>query len=139
MAFKANVSLKGKTVKFEIDNEDLFDKVIGEKISGKDISADLEGYDLEITGTSDKAGFPGLKEVDGPGLKKVLLTYGVGMHKRPKGLSKKPVENMKGLRLRKTVRGKAISADTVQINLKVVKEGSKKFEDFLKKEEKPAQ
>jgi ribosomal protein S6E (S10) len=42
-----------------------------------------------------------------------------------------------GLRLRKTVRGNEISADTVQINLSVKKEGSKKFESLLPvKEEK---
>ena len=135
MVFKINVAHKGKTAKFEIDNEDLHDKLIGETIDGKDVSADLAGYELEITGTSDKAGFPGLKQFEGPGLKKALLTIGVGLHKKPKGLSKKPVETPHGLRLRKTVRGNAISADTVQINTKVVKEGGKKFEELLPKKE----
>ncbi|MEA3248371.1 MAG: S6e family ribosomal protein, partial [Nanoarchaeota archaeon] len=41
----------------------------------------------------------------------------------------------KGLRLRKTVRGKEISLDTVQINTKVLKEGSKKFDTFFEKVE----
>lgn len=140
MVFKINVSHKGKTAKFETESEDIIDKIIGEKLSGKDVSADLEGYELEITGTSDKAGFPGLKQFQGPGLKRALLTFGVGMHTKPKGLSKKPVAAPHGLRLRKTVRGNTISADTVQINTKVVKEGSKKFEELLPKKEeaKPA-
>jgi len=138
MVFKINVSHKGKTAKFETDNEALVDKLIGEKIPGTEISADLGAYELEITGTSDKAGFPGLKNVKGAGLKRMLLTYGIGMHKKPRGLSKKPVASPKGLKLRKTVRGNVISPDTVQINTKVVKEGSKKFEEFLPKKEEAA-
>lgn len=137
MAFKINVSHKGKTAKFETDNEALIDKIIGEKIDGKEISKDLEGYEIEVTGTSDKAGFPGLKQFKGPGLKRPLLSFGIGMWSKPKGLKKKYPRANKGLRLRKTVRGDTISADTVQINTKVVKEGSKKFSDLLpKKEEK---
>ncbi len=116
MTFKINVSHKGKTLKF--------DKVIGDKISGNEISSDLEGYELEITGTSDKAGFPGMPNVQGPALKKVLLKKGMAMK-----------DKRKGVRLRKTVRGNTISGDTVQINTKVAKEGSKKFEELGKKEE----
>ena len=56
------------------------------------------------------------------------------MHKKPKGL-KKVNKRPKGLRLRKTVRGKEISLDTVQINTKVLKEGKKKFEDLFEKPE----
>ena len=140
MVFKINVADKGKTIKFETDNEELIDKAIGETIPGNLISADLEGYELEIRGTSDKAGFPGFKNIDGSALKKVLLSYGPGMHKQPKGLYKKKFRSPEGLKMRKTIRGKIISADTVQINTSVVKEGTKKFQDMLpKKEEKAAQ
>jgi len=125
MTFKINLSLKGKAIKFETENEELIGKLIGEEIKGEEISQDLEGYKLKITGTSDKAGFPGLPDVQGPGLKKVLLKKGRGMW-----------DNREGIRLRKTVRGNTISPDSVQINLSVVKEGKKKFEDFMKKEEK---
>lgn len=136
MAFKINVSHKGKTYKVETENEGLIGMSIGQKVSGDEFSADLAGYELEITGTSDKAGFPGFVEQNGPTLKKILLTYGKGMWRRPKGLRKKTnVRRPKGLRLRKTVRGKEISIDTVQINTKVLKEGSKKFEDLLPKKE----
>ena len=41
----------------------------------------------------------------------------------------------KGLRLKKTLRGKEISFKTVQINIKVVKEGDKKFDDIVGKKE----
>ena len=135
MAFKINVSHKGKTIKFESDNESLVDKTIGETFDGSEVSKDLEGYELTITGTSDKAGFPGLKQFKGPGLKKVLLSYEVGMWTKPKGLKKKKPRSNNGLRLRKTVRGDTVSSDTVQINTKVAKEGSKKFEEMVPKKE----
>jgi small subunit ribosomal protein S6e len=126
MAYKVNVSHKGKTIKFEADNEELIGVVIGDKIDGKLISADLEGYELLVAGTSDKAGFPGMPDVKGQALKRIILTRGKGMR-----------DNTEGLRKRKTVRGNEISADTVQINLKVEKEGSKKFESLVPvKEEK---
>ncbi len=136
MSFKINVSHKGKTLKFETDNESLVGTIIGSTIDGNEISADLSGYELLITGTSDKAGFPGMASEAGPGLKKKLLTYGFGMHKKPRREGKKPVQSPKGLRLRKTVRGNEISLNTIQINTKVAKEGNKKFDNLSKKEEK---
>lgn len=132
MPFKVNVSHKGKTGKFEIDNESLIGLTIGEKVRGEEISSDLAGYELEITGTSDKAGFAGKKDLKGPNLQKMLTTYGWGMKKKPKKGGKKEVASPKGLRLRKTVRGNEISSDTVQINTILIKEGTKKFEDILK-------
>jgi small subunit ribosomal protein S6e len=130
MVFKINVAHKGKTFKVETENEDLVGYSIEDKIDGKEFSQDLEGYELEITGTSDKAGFTGMTNIDGPRLHKVLLGYGKGMHKKPKGETKVN-RRPKGLRIRKTVRGKEISLDTVQINTKVLKEGKKKFDSLL--------
>lgn len=115
-----NISHNGKAVKVEADNEELIGTTIGSTINGKQISPDFEGYELMVTGTSDKAGFPGISTIKGQALKKVILTRGIGMK-----------NNSEGLRLRKTVRGNEISADTVQINLKVAKEGSKKFESMV--------
>jgi small subunit ribosomal protein S6e len=139
MAFKINVSHNGKTHKVEIESEELTGHSIGEKIDGALIHEDLAGYELEITGTSDKSGFCGMPNVEGPNLKKVLLGYGRGMKNRPRREGKKKVANLKGLRLRKTVRGKEISNDTIQVNTKVLKEGKKKFEDFFKEEEAPTE
>ncbi len=139
MAFKINVSHAGKTYKAEVEGEDLVGTMIGDKIEGSLISGDLAGYEIEITGTSDKAGFPGLPDVKGPQLKRVLLSYGRGMHKKPKKEGRKPVATPRGLRLRKTVRGNEISANTVQINSKVIKEGHKKFHDLLPKKEAAAE
>ena len=140
MPFKINVADKGKTFKVETEDEKLVGSSIGDTIKGEDISEDLTGYELEITGTSDKAGFMGSPDIDGPSLHKVLLGYGRGMKKKPKGL-KKTNKRPTGLKLRKTVRGKEISLFTIQINTKVIKEGSKKFDALFEApaEEKPAE
>ena len=65
------------------------------------------------------------------------------MHKRSRREGKKKRSNFtpKGLRLRKTVRGKVLSPETAQVNLKVLKEGGKKLSEIWpeqnqKKEEK---
>lgn len=115
-----NISHKGKSLKLDIENEELIGLQIGSDIEGKKISESLNGYELTITGTSDKAGFPGIKNVKGPALKKVMMKKGIGMR-----------DNRKGLILRKTVRGNEISSDTVQINLVVKKEGEKKFDSLI--------
>ena len=122
--FKINISEKsGKTHKLETENEELVGKELHDKIDGKILLPALEGYEFEITGASDKAGFTAMKEVEGIGLKKLLLTYGKAMHRRPRREGKKKVSNPKpkGLRMRKTVRGKVISPEIVQINMKVLK------------------
>lgn len=143
MVFKINLSEKtGKTFHIESDSEYFVGKELHDKVSGDEITGDLKGYEFEITGASDEAGFPSLEIIGGIGLKKVLLSYEKGMKKRPKkeGKIKRSKNRPKGLRLRKTARGRVISQDIVQINLKTLKEGSKKlseiFPDQNKKEEK---
>lgn len=134
MPFKINISEKsGKTFKIESEAEVLLEKSLHDKLDGKELSGDLSGYEFEITGASDKAGFTAMKNVEGIGIKKVLLSYGKGMKRKPKKEGKKKISNHnpKGLRLRKTVRGKAISPSIVQINLKVLKEGSKKLAEVF--------
>jgi small subunit ribosomal protein S6e len=134
MPFKINIGTKqGKTYKFETESEELVGKSLGDKLPGKELSKDFEGYEFEITGTSDMSGFTSMKDVDGIGLKKVLLTYGKSMHKRSKKEGKRKRSNPTpgGLRLRKTVRGKIISPAISQINLKLIKEGSKKLTEIF--------
>ncbi|MBD3247602.1 hypothetical protein GF378_03210 [Candidatus Pacearchaeota archaeon] len=136
MAFKINISAKnGKTYKIEADASSLKGKSLGEIIKGQEISPDLAGYELQITGASDKAGITAMENVQGVGLKKVLLTYGKGMHKRPKG-DKKINKSPPGLRLRKSVRGKVISEAISQINTKVIKEGSKPLKEIFSDQNK---
>ena len=132
MAFKFEIGHGKRTAHLEAESESILGKKIGEKVSGEDISPTLSGYELEITGASDKAGFPAAKDIEGPGLKRKLLTKGFSFHKLKK---KKKTANRrkvrKGLRKRRTVRGNTISQDTVQINLKVLKEGNQKFDELF--------
>lgn len=140
MPLKINISEKsGKTYKTEIETEALFEKELHDKIQGKDISPDFAGYEFEITGASDSSGFTSHESVPGIGLKRILLTYGKAMHKRPRREGKKKLSNPKpkGLRLRKTVRGKVISPDIVQVNLKVIKAGSKHLSEIFPDQNQP--
>lgn len=138
--FKINIAEKnGKTYHLEAEGEELMGKELHNKIEGKDVSSELSGYEFEITGASDSSGFTAMKEVEGIGLKKLLLGYGKAMHKRSKREGKKPVSNFKpeGLRRRKTVRGRVISPAMVQINLKILKEGGKKLSEIFPDQNQP--
>ena len=139
---KFNISEKnGKTFHVESETENLFGKELGQKIGGLDVNPELSGYEFEIAGASDKAGFPVLKEVEGIILRKVLLGYGVGMKRRSRreGKRKRSSFTPNGLRLRKTARGKILSSEIMQINLKVLKEGSKKLSEIFPEQNLPKQ
>ena len=135
MPFKINISEKsGKTFHLNLENaEGIMRKKLHEKVKGNEFSPDLNGYEFEITGASDKAGFTAMEDIEGVGLKRVLLNYGKGMKSRPKKEGKKKRSKLrpKGLRMRKTVRGNTISEDTSQINLKILNEGSKKLGEIF--------
>ncbi len=140
--FKINISTKdGKTYKLETEAESLLGRSLGDKVQGSELLPDLEGYELEITGASDNAGFTAMENVEGIGRKRILLKYGKAMHRRPRREGKKKVSNPrpKGLRLRKTVLGKVISENIVQINTRVAKEGKKKLEEVFGKKEETAE
>ena len=121
MAFKLVVSEGKSSHQMEVEAA-LSKKLIGLKI-GEDFDASmvgLEGYQLRITGGSDKNGFPMKRDVDGPRRIRSLLTSGVGF--RP---------TRKGQRKRKTVRGNTLSDDIVQVNTVVVKKGKKSITELL--------
>ncbi len=101
----------------------LIGKKIGDVVDG--IFVGLPGYKLEITGGSDKDGFPMRKDLPGPRRKKLLISKSIGFN------SKKS-----GLRRRKTVRGNTIAPDSLQINMKVMQHGMKPISELIKKEEK---
>ena len=133
MPFKLNISEKGKAWKLELSDESLVGKSVGDVVKGNEIKSDLDGYELEITGGSDIAGFPLKKDVEGIALKRVLLTKGWGMR-----------DNTEGMRRRKTVRGSTLSLSVSQINMKVIKSGAKKLSEIFPDqnkapEEKPAE
>ena len=139
MVFKINISEKtGKTFKLEAEAEELIGKSIHEKVNGIEVSPNLNGYEFEIAGASDIAGLPALDIVEGIGLKRVLLTFGKGMKKRARreGKRKRTDYKPRGLRLRRTIRGKTISPSIIQINLKVLKEGSKKLSEIFPEQNK---
>lgn len=134
MAFKINIADKsGKTYKLELETEEFIGKSLHDKISGKELLADLSDYEFELTGASDKSGFTAHEDVQGTGTKKILLTYGKAMKKKPRREGKKKQSNPKpkGLRLRKTVRGSVVSPEIIQINLKIIKQGAKKISDIF--------
>ncbi|MBI2044627.1 30S ribosomal protein S6e [Candidatus Pacearchaeota archaeon] len=138
--FKINISDKrGKSWKMELESEAFIGKELGSKIDGKEFSPSLNGYEFEITGASDKAGLTSMKNVEGIGIKRILLTYGKGMKKKPRreGKRKRTKNRPPGLRLRKSVRGKVLSADTTQINMKIVKAGEKALEEIFPEQNKP--
>ncbi len=120
-----NDTQTGKSYQKEISGtkaNSLIGKRIGEEIDG--VFVDLPGYKLVITGGTDKDGFPMRKNLQGPRRKKLLLKGGIGFHPTRKGMRKK-----------KMVRGNTISADIVQINMKIVQYGPKPIEEAIKEGE----
>ena len=116
-----------KTYQKEVSQKEsgLLNRKIGERVKGDFLG--LAGYEIEITGGSDKQGFPMRPDIQGAARKKILLTGGPGFHPKQKGERK-----------RKSVRGNVISEEIIQVNAKIVKYGAKKLEQiFGKKEEKP--
>ena len=97
-------------------------KKIGETVDGGLIG--YPGYEFEIKGGSDLAGFPMRKDVQG-GIKKRVLVSKPCTGVRSKSLKK-------GDRIRILVRGNTITDQIVQVNCTVAKEG--KVQLFVAKE-----
>ncbi|MBI4017368.1 MAG: 30S ribosomal protein S6e [Candidatus Aenigmarchaeota archaeon] len=111
--FRTVVSAKdGKAFQKDIDAPSLVGMKLGDKVDGALIG--LNGYQLEITGGSDKEGFPMRKDVPGLARRRILLSDGTGYN---------AVQS--GVRKRKSVRGNTISELIVQVNLKVVTAGER--------------
>lgn len=124
--FKLTISSKDKSYSKSIETGIFKGKKIGDIIPGDFL--ELIGYELKITGGSDSSGFPMRSDLKIIGRKKILIVKGIGIRK-----------NRKGIKRRKTVVGHQISLRTKQINLKVVKEGSKKIGEILVKTDAPKQ
>lgn len=93
----------------------LIGKKIGDEIEGGIIG--LEGYKLQITGGSDKDGFPMRK--GSRSRSKVLLSGGTGVSK------------MKfGVKVKKRVASQTITESTVQVNCKITTPGPKILADL---------
>jgi len=93
---------------FQVDKE--APSIIGLKIRDKFDGSmlGLNGFTLEITGGSDKEGFPMRPEVPGSNRKKILLSDAPGFH-----------PTKEGQRKRKYVRGNQISDSSFQVNCKI--------------------
>ncbi len=123
--FKVVIGTKsGKTYQKEIKSpeaDNLLKKHLGETISGDLLG--FAGYEFEITGGSDKAGFPMRKGIQLP-RKKVLIGTGVGFIGKKRRLRKKTKRRKQaGLLRRRTVSGEMITKIIHQVNMKALKEG----------------
>lgn len=132
MAFKIDLAGKegkdkGRTFHFDSESQAFIGMRIGDTVRGKDVKPELEGYEIIITGASDKAGFPALQEVEGATARRVLLKYGKGMKQK----------YPQGMKLRKRVHGNTISGEIVQLNLAVKKQGSRALSKIFGNAEKP--
>ncbi len=104
----------------------LIGKNIGEVVDG--IFVGLPGYKLKITGGSDGNGTPMRKDLPGGRKRKLLLSDGLGFH-----------EKYPGERKRTAVRGSAISAEIVQINMAISEYGPKSVEEIFASGGAPAE
>lgn len=113
----------------------LIGRRVGEIIDGSIVG--LTGHKLQITGGSDRDGFPMRPNVHGGVRIKIITSEGVGFHPQ-----------RHGERRRKTLRGNVITEEIVQVNMKVIekpkkakkgktKEGKEKKELSIPTESKP--
>lgn len=111
----------GTTHQFDVEGQDanrFIGRALGEEVDGNAVG--LDGYSLELTGGSDNAGRPMRPDVAGTGIKRILLTGGVGY---------KP--EREGERKRVTVRGSEVGEETRQINAKIAERGSQSVDELL--------
>lgn len=115
----------GQSKSFETEGSraaPLLGRRLGEVIDGSVV--ETPGCKLQITGGSDRDGFPMRPDVHGGVRVKVIVSEGVGFH-----------SSLRGERKRKTLRGDIVTEDIVQINMKIV-ETPKKPEEKPKKPKK---
>ena len=108
----------GKSFNKSLDSEKA-DQLFGKKINEEfDLSfVGLDGYVGIITGGSYMTGMPMSKNLDGAGLRKVLIGKGLG--------------NRQDIRRRKSIAGNTIGQFTSHINIKISKYGEKSLEQLF--------
>ena len=102
----------------------LIGRRVGEVLDGAIVG--LSGHKVQITGGSDKDGFPMRPSVHGGVRRKIILGGGVGFNPKDEGQ-----------RRRKTVRGNVITDEIVQINMKIIEKPKKAKEEKKTKEKTP--
>jgi len=152
-AFKAvvndtNPMAKGRAFSIDITGSNynhFLGKKIGDSVDGMFVGEgdqSLSGYKLQITGGSDVTGRPMRPDLDGGGVKSVLVSPGVGYKGKRYVKKNSQVYRYKydGIRRRRNLRGNVISQDTRQINLKIVEAGKRTLATiFGLEEETPAE
>ncbi len=125
MPFKLVISdpETGKAIQYELDDAKtnaLMGRTVGEIVEGDVLG--LPGYKLKITGGSDSSGFPIRPDVHGSGKKRVLIHGSPGFQPKREGIAK-----------RKTVRGRELSSDISQVNMRVEEKGGTPLEELVMK------
>ena len=126
--FKLTISdvKTGKSYSKALASEVFKNKKLGDKVDGSSIG--LSGYELQITGGSDKSGFPMHPDLQGFARKKALMGKAIGSRIK-----------IKGMKQRREIIGNQITLNTAQVNLKVIKQDEKSLDSLFGKEEaKPA-
>ncbi|RLI18711.1 30S ribosomal protein S6e [Candidatus Bathyarchaeota archaeon] len=116
----------GKSQKIELEEAravPLIGRKIGEIIDGTILG--LSGYKIQITGGTDKDGFPMRPDIHGGVRRRVIVSSGPGF--KPK---------RKGERRRKMLRGNVITEEIVQINMKIVEKPKTKAKEEKAEEKK---
>ena len=112
---------EGKCYQVELDStksRPFFGLKIGNEFDGSLVG--LTGFKLQITGGTDKDGFPMRKDMHGMERKRILLAGRPGF-----------IPSESGERRKKTIRGNTISDDIAQLNAKVLEFGSKGIAETL--------
>jgi len=115
------VSQQEKTKQKQLSAEEaakLYGLKIGQKFDGTSIG--LPGYELEITGGSDKDGTPMTLAIPSARKTRALISRGLGLR-----------STVKGFRKKKSIRGSVVSDDISQLNLKVVKAGGEPIDKLM--------
>jgi len=113
---------EGKTYNIEAKDEQarlFLGRKVGDTVNATPLG--LKGYEVKITGGSDKSGFPIRRDVQTSGRGSALLSSKT-IGYRQKGA---------GIRKRKTVVGSTISENIAQVNALVVKAGKDPIEKLL--------
>jgi len=113
----------GRAIQYELDEAKtnaLVGRKVGEIVEGDVIG--LPGYKLKITGGSDSSGFPIRPDVHGSGKKRVLIRGPPGFRPKRKGIAR-----------RKTVRGRELAPDIVQVNMRIEEKGATPLEELVMK------
>ncbi|QDX40068.1 30S ribosomal protein S6e [Salarchaeum sp. JOR-1] len=115
----------GESHQFEVDGQDanrFLGRELGDEVDGDAVG--LTGYTVELTGGSDAAGRPMRSDVRGSGLADLLLEGGPGFN-----------PSRDGERKRVSVRGREVSEDTAQLNVKITEYGEDSVDALLGEDE----